>query len=136
MKFRPIFFVSMILTTTLLAAGYGWPEEKANETAAPLVVRQLPEFRISKGEILYNRYCLFCHGESGEGDGLNAFRIPVKPFSFSNHELMARKPDKELAQVILLGGASQGMSRYMPAFGNTFSNLEAQYLVEYIRDAF
>jgi mono/diheme cytochrome c family protein len=136
MKFRPILFVSMILATTLLAAGYGWPEEGVHEAASPLVVLQLPEFRISKGEILYNRYCLFCHGESGAGDGLNAFRLPVKPASFSNQELMSRKSEKELAKVILNGGAPQGMSRYMPAFGHTFSDLEAQYLVEYIRHAF
>ena len=43
-----------------------------------------------------------------------------------------QKSDLELEKVILFGGNSQGLSKYMPAFDKTFSNLEAKHLIKYI----
>jgi hypothetical protein len=40
--------------------------------------------------------------------------------------------DKE----ILSGGLSQKLSQYMPAFGKTFSNLEAKHLIKNIHKNF
>jgi len=134
---RPLIVAGLLVALPLPVAGNGGaPERPAATAAKPLIVRKLPEFRISKGEIFYSRYCAFCHGETGAGDGLNAFRIPVKPLSFTNQEIMAQKTDEELEKTILFGGASQGLSGYMPAFGQTFSEREAGYLIKYIRKAF
>ena len=134
MKLRKTYLGYMIIIVVLFHAVYGKTDQKQNDTATrPLFVRELPEFRISKGEILYIRYCSFCHGESGEGDGLNAFRIPVKPFNFTNQEAMAQISDKELEKVILFGGTIQGLSSYMPAFGKTLSTHQVKHLVNFIR---
>ncbi len=137
MRFWKSFFVLMVFAITVWGSSYGKTEEVQNAANLnPLAIRELPEFRITNGEVLYSRYCSFCHGESGEGDGLNAYSVPVKPRNLTDQNVMAKKSDAELENVILFGGASQGLSRYMPAFGNTFSDREAKYLIKYIRQDF
>jgi mono/diheme cytochrome c family protein len=60
--------------------------------------------------------------------------MPIKPRNFNDQDLMAQKTEEELEKVILSGGASQGLSNYMPAFDNTLSNPEARHLVKYLRE--
>ena len=79
-----------------------------NISKSKLTIKELPEFRITKGEVLYGRYCSFCHGESGDGDGLNAYSIPVKPRNFNDQAFMALKSDVEFEKVILSGGGRPG----------------------------
>jgi mono/diheme cytochrome c family protein len=125
--------VAFILT--YFAGSYVVAEEAQKEQLkTPLLIRELPEFRITKGKVLYTRYCSFCHGDAGGGDGLNSYSMPVKPRSFNNQDMMTQKTAEELEKVILSGGASQRLSGYMPAFSNTLSNLEAGHLVKYIRE--
>jgi mono/diheme cytochrome c family protein len=134
MRLCKSFFAFMVFTIMLFLGSYGITEEVQNVLPQQqLTIRELPEFRVAKGEVLYLRYCSFCHGESGAGDGLNAYSMPVKPRNFNDQDVMSQKPDKKLEQVILSGGASQGLSQYMPAFGKTFSNLEAGHLIKHIR---
>ena len=126
--------VLMVFPITLFVSSYAVTEEvQPVAPEKPLTIRELPEFRITKGKVLYNRYCSFCHGESGEGDGLNAYSMPIKPRNFNDQSIMAQKSDFDLEKVVLSGGASQGLSQYMPAFGKTFSNLEAKHLIKHIR---
>jgi mono/diheme cytochrome c family protein len=126
--------VIMVCAITLLNGSYGMTEEVQNAVPQkPLTIKELPDFRITKGEILYGRYCSFCHGETGAGDGLNAYSIPVKPRNFTDQKIMTTKSDIELEKVILGGGASQGLSKFMPTFGRTLSSQEVTQLVKYIR---
>jgi len=131
---RKSFLVLVIFTITVFGYSYGMTEEVQNgPPEKPLTIRELPEFRITKGEVLYSRYCSFCHGESGAGDGLNAYSMPVKPRNFNDQDVMIRKSDIELQEVVLSGGASRGLSKYMPGFGKTLSTLQVKYLVSFIR---
>ena len=137
MRFRKTLFVLILFIFTLFLASYGIAEKAHNvPPQKPLTIKELPEFRVTKGAVLYSRYCSFCHGKSGEGDGLNAFSLPVRPRNFNDQEVMTQKSDIKLEMVILSGGASQGLSKYMPAFGKTFSDLEAKYLLKYIHKKF
>ena len=134
MKLWKSLFVLMVLAITLFLGSYGMTEEVQKVPPhKPLIIRELPEFRVTKGEVLYSRYCSFCHGESGAGDGLNAFSIPIKPRNFHDQNVMAQKADIELEKVVLLGGTSQGLSQYMPAFGKTLSTRQVKHLVHFIR---
>jgi mono/diheme cytochrome c family protein len=128
------FVVLIVFPITLFWGSHAMTEEAPKASPEkPLIVKELPDFRIAKGEVLYARYCSFCHGESGAGDGLNAYSMPIKPRNFNDQEIMAIKSDAELEKVILSGGVSQGLSQYMPAFGRTLSNLEFKHLIKYIR---
>jgi mono/diheme cytochrome c family protein len=126
--------ILLVLPITLFLGSFGMAEEvQKTPPERPLLIKELPEFRITKGKILYSRYCSFCHGDSGSGDGLNAYSLPVKPRNFKDQDVMLQKPDARLEKVILLGGASQGLSQYMPAFGKTLSTHQAKHLVNFIR---
>lgn len=34
------------------------------------------------GKVYYEKYCMVCHGESGRGDGFNAFNLTPRPRNF------------------------------------------------------
>lgn len=134
MKLSKRLFVLMIISIPVFWGIKGMTEEVQNiDSTKPLTVKELPEFRIAKGEILYGRYCSFCHGDAGGGDGLNAYSIPIKPRNFRDQNVMAIKSDAELEMVILSGGNSQGISKYMPAFGKTLTIGQVKHLVNFIR---
>ena len=134
MRFWKYLITFIVLPITIFIGSFGVAEEAQNTPPPkPLTIKELPEFKISKGEILYGRYCSFCHGESGRGDGLNAYSMPVKPRNFYNQDMMAQKTDVELEKVILFGGNSQGLSKYMPAFDKTLSTRQVKHLVDFIR---
>ena len=133
MRLCKSFIVLMILAITFFLRSYGMTEEVQKKPPPnPLTIKELPEFRVTKGEVLYSRYCSFCHGESGGGDGLNAYSIPIKPLNFNDQDVMTQKSDTELEKVILSGGVSQGLSKYMPAFGKTLSTRQVKHLVSFI----
>ena len=134
MRLWKSFFVLMIFSITVFIGKYGMTEEAQNvPSQKPLTIKELPEFRITKGEVLYSRYCSFCHGESGEGDGLNAYSMPVKPRNLTDQNVMAKKSDAELEKVILFGDTSQGLSKFMPTFDKTLSIRQVKYLIGFIR---
>lgn len=97
----------------------------------PLSIQILGDFTISKGHILYQRYCLFCHGESGKGDGQNAFSLSKRPADFT---LTLPRPEKEkMGAVIRQGGEKNNLSHDMPSFSKTLSDKQITLLVEYIQ---
>jgi mono/diheme cytochrome c family protein len=99
----------------------------------PVPFNELPEFRISPGEILYKRYCLFCHGEFGAGDGLNAYNLPTKPASFVTEDFRA-KPFKQVQNTVRGGGIASDQGQIMPSFKNTFSSTQVNAIIDYIQN--
>ena len=131
---KNLFILIVVSLALFLGSLYGLAGEEQGDAAEKvLTVRELPEFRITKGEVLYGRYCSFCHGDTGAGDGLNAYSIPVKPRNFTDRTVITRRTDEELARVIRSGGPSLGLSQYMPAFEKTLSPVQVGYLVDFIR---
>ena len=90
-------------------------------------------YSVRVGKDLYTRYCQVCHGETGQGNGFNAYTLEIRPRDFTDHEYMSALPDRRLAEAIREGGPGVNKSVLMPAWGNTFSTLEINYLVLRIR---
>ncbi len=90
-------------------------------------------YPIRVGEELYLKYCHVCHGESGEGNGFNAYILETQPRNFTDSIYMDALTDSRLAEAVSEGGRGVNKSVLMPAWGNTFSPLEISYLVRYIR---
>jgi len=131
---KNLLILIVVSLAVFLGSLYGLAvEEQGGGPGKVLTVRELPEFRITKGEVLYHRYCSFCHGDTGAGDGLNAYSIPVKPRNFTDRAVIARRTDEELARGIRSGGPSLGLSQYMPAFEKTLSPVQVRYLIHFIR---
>ena len=88
---------------------------------------------VPEGSKLYAHYCAVCHGVKGDGKGFNAKNLDPRPANHTDAELMTRRSDKDLYDVIYGGGKVVGKSVLMPPWGNTFSKEQIQSLVLYLR---
>lgn len=64
---------------------------------------------LSRGNIIFERYCLQCHGKSGDGKGhlYTSGKYPYPPASLIT-EKMQKKPDGEIYHQITLGWGIMG----------------------------
>ena len=62
----------------------------------------IPGKNVKKGEILYQKYCVECHGEKGKGDGLRAPLLAPRPGNLVS-AATSTKTDRELLQTISNG---------------------------------
>ena len=59
------------------------------------------------GEELYGKYCVHCHGATGQGDGLVGGKLPGPPPPYTQADKMAM-PEGELMQIITYGRGLMG----------------------------
>lgn len=90
-------------------------------------------YELRLGKQAFQRYCQSCHGETGAGDGFNAFNLDPKPRDISDAAFQKKKTDAELSDAIQRGGAGVGLSALMPPWGRTLSRAEIEQVVLYIR---
>lgn len=81
------------------------------------------------GRILYRHYCSDCHGDTGQGDGRNAFMFDAPPPDFTTSSL-ARAGGDPLAHFIVNGSAASGRSPLCPPWGRT---LPSEYLPDLVQ---
>lgn len=82
---------------------------------------------IAAGKQLYAENCLMCHGAKGEGDGVAAQALNVKPANFTDKKMMSSETDG-----VLFWKMSNGNGP-MPAWKGTLSDTQRWQLVDYIR---
>lgn len=84
-----------------------------------------------RGRELYKANCVACHGESGKGDGPGAGVLKPPPRDHTDRAYMSTLSDKEIGDIIRMGGAIKGMLQ-MPSHPQiNGDNLAA--LVAYVR---
>lgn len=92
---------------------------------------------LATGAALYGRYCAICHGETGGGDGFNAYNVSdtfgVSPTAFSDPEQMSSLKDADLIAAIRDGGPAVGKSPAMPAWGRTLTTGEISDVSRFLR---
>ena len=99
--------------------------------------RSPEDLSVAWGRVLYDRYCAICHGETGGGDGFNAYNVKaafgVSPAAFTDSAAFrALREDTALA-AIRDGGPAAGRSPAMPPWGHTLTAGEVLDLWHYIR---
>lgn len=86
------------------------------------------ELSVGSGRATYGRYCAVCHGETGGGDGFNAYNIKaaydVTPAAFVDSAFMATLKDSVALAAIRGGGSAVGKSPAMPPWGRTLGESE------------
>ncbi len=88
---------------------------------------------VKAGQALYVRYCAVCHGEGGHGDGASAAGFATKPADLTDGRLMNTLPDEFLVNIILGGGAAEGLSSGMPPFRGHLNEAQARQVIAYLR---
>jgi mono/diheme cytochrome c family protein len=95
----------------------------ASAAASPAVIEQ--------GRTLYKTNCAACHGETGKGDGPGAGVLKPPPRDHTDKAYMSTLTDKQIADVIKMGGAIKGKP-LMPSHPQ-FKDPELQAVVAYVR---
>lgn len=81
-----------------------------------------------RGMVVFQTYCVLCHGEKGDGTGrLATGKIPP-PANLTKTMLN----DEQLKAIIRGGGASVGRSEFMPPWGEELNDSQINDLIEYI----
>ena len=131
-----------ILPVALLLAGAACrhkqppaPAAVAAEPAAEPAAAPEPAlgYELRLGREVYRHYCHTCHGETGAGDGFNAFNVDPHPRDLSDPAFQKARNDAALADAIRRGGAGVGLSPLMPPWGRTLSPDQVDQVVRYIR---
>lgn len=115
----------------MLAAAACSKKTPAPRAAAAKAPVDSYELRLGKGT--YHHYCQTCHGETGAGDGFNAFNLDPRPRDLSDPAFQKKKTDVELADTIRRGGAGVGLSALMPPWGHTLSARQIDEVILSIR---
>jgi mono/diheme cytochrome c family protein len=114
------------------AAAAKAPAQAAAKAPVQAAPTPLP-YEAGLGRITFTHYCKTCHGESGAGDGFNAYNLDPRPRDLSDPKFQAKKSDAELADAIRRGGAGVGLSALMPPWGHTLSDRQIDQLVLFLR---
>ncbi len=88
----------------------------------------------SRAQPVYEKYCVTCHGEEGEGDGVMAKFLDTRPKDFTNVEYMETRTDQQLYTSIAEGGAAVGLSDKMAPWKHVLSEQEMKDLTLYVRE--
>ncbi len=71
----------------------------------------------AKGALTFKQMCTSCHGEKGAGDGAAAAAITPKPANLTDTKRAAEVTDEYVYKIIKEGGAANGRSAFMVAWG-------------------
>jgi mono/diheme cytochrome c family protein len=83
------------------------PSPAATEAAAPAKTAVTADM-LAKGGAIYKANCAACHGDGGKGDGPGAGVLKPPPRDHTDPAYMNTLTDKNLADVIVMGGAIKG----------------------------
>ncbi len=113
----------------LAAAGCSRRPSATPQAAAPAE----PSYEMRLGREVFWHYCQTCHGETGAGDGFNAFNLDPHPRDLSDPVFQKKKSDADLADAVRRGGSGVGLSPLMPPWGRTLSAQQTDQVVLYLR---
>ena len=109
------------------------PAPAAPAPAAPAETGPITLGDPARGKMIYDTYCVTCHGPTGKGDGPAAATLPKKPANHSDGNFMNPLPNEELYKAIKEGGQAIGKSNAMPPWGATLNDEQLRDVLGYVR---
>ena len=67
---------------------------------------------LEKGKSVYEKYCIYCHGERGEGDGVVAPTLNPKPRNFRTQQFAQGSSVAEIFATLGTGVPGTGMAKF------------------------
>ena len=128
---------ALLLSTSALALAIACASEEAPgskaETNAPAATSAatVTPAMLERGREIYKANCVACHGETGKGDGPGAGVLKPPPRDHTDRAYMSTLSDKEIADIIKMGGAIKGKP-LMPSHPQ-LSGEDLTSLVAYVR---
>ena len=119
-------------TIAILILAIACSRHKAPPAAAVAEEKPLT-YELRLGKATYQHYCMTCHGETGAGDGFNAFNVQPQPRDHTDPAFQKAKTNADLADAIRRGGAGVGLSPLMPPWGKTLTEDQIKEVISYIR---
>jgi len=86
------------------------------------------EASVYRGVIVYNHYCVLCHGVNADGAGRAAKLYSPKPANL----LKSDKNDQYMELIIRRGGKLLGRSEAMPAWGEELTDEQISDVVAFL----
>ncbi len=125
-----VFLVLAVLMMTPIAT-FAALEDTQIWTVSPRLSKiinpiELNADSVAAGKAIYRRECVYCHGESGKGDGPVASSLEIKPADLTAAAFL-RQPDGAIFTKIRTGRTP------MPGFKNALAKDEIWRIVHYIR---
>lgn len=105
----------------------------ATEKALPFKVGEFPNFNtqeaaVFRGTIVFQNYCILCHGIKADGAGRAAKLYNPKPANL----ILSDKNDQYKELIIRQGGAALGRSQFMPPWGNELTDEQINDVLAYL----
>ncbi len=123
---------SLGLLVLAVSAGAAWIARAhfAGRAATPAAAAPAPPGAkpVSRGRLIYQMYCVACHGPEGHGNGSSAAGLKPPPRDFASHDWKFGTAPETVRRVI-----AQGVPRTaMPASGLTLSPGDLDALTTYV----
>jgi len=119
-------FISIAIALGLVNLGILYYQ--SNKVTNPPNLNEKEKVSEVRGMVVFQTYCVLCHGEKADGKGrLAVGKIPA-PADLTKSALN----DEQLQAIIRGGGVSVGRSEFMPPWGEELSVSQINDLVEYI----
>ncbi len=76
------------------------------------------EASVIRGRVVFQNYCMLCHGAEGKGDGRAARLHMPPPFNLT----LSTAPRDYISQVLRKGGEAMGRGKGMPPWGEQLTD--------------
>lgn len=89
-----------------------------------------------KGKLIYDKYCFYCHGREGRGDGAIGIAVTPHPADFVGDKRKMAKSDDELIESIAEGIRREVGSEEMamPRWKDILSEQDMWNVLAYVRE--
>lgn len=136
-KKRAARYLALALGAAFLWGCSGGEQKSASAPPGPAETAAAVQLtgKWENGKVIYERYCHFCHGVKGYGDGPVGIAITPHPADFVNDDKRMSKTDAELFKSITEGvhRAIGGEEMAMPRWQDILSPQERWDVLAYIR---
>jgi len=86
------------------------------------------EASVLRGRLVFQNYCVLCHGAEGKGDGRAAKLHTPKPFNLTT----SAAPREYIAQILRKGGEAMNRGKGMPPWGEQLTDEQINDTLNYL----
>jgi cytochrome c553 len=86
------------------------------------------EASVIRGRIVYQSYCILCHGAEGKGDGRAARLHKPPPFNLT----LSAAPREYIESVVRKGGEAMNRGKGMPPWGEQLTDEQTNDLLNFL----